>query len=79
MLGARGSVPAALLHGTCAADAINDLVTDKTTFSLCLAVFVLTGAAPVPILHKLKEEYVEGLYSVACCLSAPLESKALSQ
>lgn len=34
VLGARVSVPAAFLHRTCAADAIHDLVTDKTTFSL---------------------------------------------
>lgn len=46
---------------------------------LCLAVFVLTDTAPMPNLHKLKEEYLEGLHSVACCLCAPLESKAVSK
>lgn len=41
---------------------------------LCLAVFVLTDTAPMPNSHKLEEEYLEGLYSVACCLSAGKQS-----
>lgn len=78
-MGVRGSVPAAFLHRTCAADASHDLVTDKTTFSKIAALSCRVCINRCLTYTNLKEEYLEGLYSVACCLSAPLEGKAVSQ